>query len=94
MATHDITIRFTCDKDEYSVSPVLDGGSRVFRFIKHTGKGGAYEVRQGDSGPKCECPGFTYRGACRHLDMLEAFGCLGTSAEAQPVGAVGDDCPF
>ena len=31
-------------------------------------KGASYEVTVGMSGNKCSCPGFTFRGKCRHID--------------------------
>ena len=33
-------------------------------------KGANYEVTVGMSGNKCTCPGFTFRGKCRHVDEL------------------------
>jgi len=41
-------------------------------FYSISKKGRKYQVIEDDEGNiKCDCPGFTYRGECRHIEQVE-----------------------
>ena len=49
---------------------------RLFRVWKF-GAGGPYAVTLAGGAAGCTCPGFTYRGGCRHADALAALAAAG-----------------
>jgi hypothetical protein len=50
----------------------IEGGVRqaIERIIAGS-RGAEYHVRVGGEGSSCTCPGFTFRGKCKHVDTLE-----------------------
>ena len=57
------------DKDEYTVKEVKKGTK--FDILKNGEK--TYEIEKKKSRFVCTCPGFKYRGKCRHLDLITDF---------------------
>lgn len=57
------------DKDEYTVKEVKKGAK--FDALKNGEK--AYEIEKKQSRFVCTCPGFKYRGKCRHLDLIKDY---------------------
>jgi hypothetical protein len=44
----------------------------VIRLRVEGSKGNIYEVVQDQTGSSCTCPGFKFRGHCKHLEELKA----------------------
>ena len=52
--------------------PQTNQGKAALLVIKGS-KGSAYTVRRAENGrTTCTCPGFSYRGACKHTKLLPA----------------------
>ncbi len=50
----------------------IEGGIRqVLERTMQGSKGAEYHVRVGADGSSCTCPGFTFRGKCKHVDLLQ-----------------------
>lgn len=48
-----------------------EGVNKTVTRIVAGSKGASYEVSVGPGGNSCTCPGFTFRGACKHVKELE-----------------------
>ena len=67
-----------------SLLKVLSGSSsRRFRIASASHKGVDYEVLVADADVTCTCPGFEYRGQCRHARDVKAALAAGQSVPAR-----------
>lgn len=50
----------------------IKGGLKELERIVKGSKGNEYTVKVSANGKSCTCPGFTFRGTCKHVTELEA----------------------
>jgi CRISP-associated protein Cas1 len=76
-------------KSGWVVAPVEPG---IWHVITRPDSAG-YTIRQGESGPECECPDFAKNGlgACKHTIAVNLVAELSETTERHSVGGVLDD---
>jgi hypothetical protein len=75
---HQLKTTYHVKTDVYALERIkCDIGGIAVLVGKQDGSGERYHVHLDRTiGDSCTCPGGTYKGACRHLDMMrEALRC-------------------